>query len=161
MKLKVITSLSLFLLNTALGCSLLNPPNESPTPPPPIEEPADETTSNKISGEFCTFERIFPKEIHINERFIVKAVIEIKQQVQSAYLEEDGWFREFRVIQEPVSLWLDLGPGETRTFIYEVEMWLNPPDTHQVMFGSVSCNVGGLGESEVLELESNLKEALQ
>ena len=153
--------LSLFVILFALsGCALFGQSDDQPSPDGPEDPaappPVSTMQSDKMFGEACVFERVLPREIKMNEPFIVTANIEAKLDVQSAFLKEDGWFREFRKDRVPEFLWQFLKAGETRSYSYEVTMWSRQAENHPFMRGSLSCNAGGLGQSEVLELESKL-----
>lgn len=151
----LIALLPLLLLTTS--CDLLNPPPVD-LPDTPIEQPDvdPEPNANKLEGEYCTLERVMPAEIRLDEEFEVTVIVEAHQAVQSAFLEETGWFREFRRDRDTIVLWRDLKPGDKRVFLYKATMWSSQAKIHPWMTGLVSCNIGGLGESEVLELRSDL-----
>jgi len=160
MKLK--TSLLVIILALSLGgCDLFNrsesgngsTENPSEETPPPAQS---NLQTDRIEGELCIFERVLPNEIVINEPFIVTVNVEAIVEVQSAFIQEDGWFREFRKDREPIQLWQFMQPGERRVYTYEVTMWSRQAESHPFTTGTVSCNSGGLGLSEVLELRSDL-----
>lgn len=145
------------------ACDLLSPPTPHPVEPPdekPVIEP-EEPMSDSLEGEYCSIERILPDEIVLSEEFEVTVVVQALQAVQSAYLEETGWFREFRRDRDTIVLWRDLKPGDKKVFLYRATMWSSKAKSHPWMTGKVSCNIGGLGQSEVLELRSELNLVLE
>ncbi len=107
-------------------------------------------------GEFCSFERILPEAIRVGERFKVQVTIKIKQDAQVVMWEDDVWFPEFRLFQEPATLWIGLKAGETKVLLYEVQLWQAPTLPEVWMSGTLSCNVGGNSQSETLTLKSKL-----
>lgn len=121
-------------------------PEPDPTPPP---------QRDFAEGELCAFERLLPGEIRVGERFPVQVTIRTKQDVQVVTWEDNVWFPQFRLFQEPSALWITLKAGETYVLLYDVELWQEPPEDVW-MSGTLRCNPGGFSESEVLTVRSEL-----
>ncbi len=121
----------------------------------PKTAPAENVKHEIEEGDLCKFERIMPATIYKGIPFKVQVIITTKQPVQVLQWEDNVWFPEFRLKQEPSGVWLMIDTGQRISLEYEGELW-QPPTAEKVwMSGIVSCNAGGLGDSEELEMRTN------
>ncbi len=121
---------------------------------PPKPEP--KVQRDVLEGQLCTFERVLPEMIRLDEPFTVQVTIEANADVQVVTWEDSVWFPEFRLLQDPFQLWIGLQAGERQVLLYEVELWQTPATEDVWMSGTLSCNPGGFNDSEVLTLKSQL-----
>lgn len=125
--------------------------------PPPEPEPELKVQRDFEEGELCSFERILPGEIRVGEKFTVQVTIHVKRDVQVVVWEDNVWFPDFRLFQEPFMLWINLKANDTKVLLYEVQLWHTPSIPDVWMSGTLSCNPGGNSNSETLTLRSPLK----
>jgi len=121
----------------------------------PKSEPVANMKHQTEEGELCTFERIMPATIYKGVPFKVQVVITTKQPVQVVQWEDNVWFTGFRLKQEPSGVWLMIDAGQRISLEYEAELWQIPPTKDVWMSGAASCNDGGFGDSEVLEIRTD------
>jgi hypothetical protein len=121
---------------------------------PPKPEP--KVQRDVLEGQLCTFERVLPETIRLGEPFTVQVTIEAKADVQVVTWEDNVWFPEFRLLQDPFQLWIGLKAGQRQILRYDVELWQTPAAEDVWMSGTLSCNPGGFSDSEVLTLKSQL-----
>jgi len=138
---------------TSLGREALDELRLKVEPPP---QPEARVQHDITEGELCSFERILPEAIRVGERFSVQVILTAKKDVQVAVWEDNVWFPEFRLLQEPSQLWIGLKAGERVTLLYDVQLWQTPLVEDVWMSGMFSCNPGGNSESEILILRSQL-----
>ncbi|HED03521.1 MAG TPA: PKD domain-containing protein [Candidatus Fraserbacteria bacterium] len=119
-----------------------------PQPAPPAPEMQIDT----VEGELCSFTRILPPQVRVGDQFIVELQVQAKKDVQVAVVEDKVWFSQFHVLDNPEAIWLQLKAGERKILKYRVKLLYQPSQTW--MEGELSCNAGGLGNSEVLTLKS-------
>jgi len=122
--------------------------------PPP--KPEAKLQRDSAEGQLCYYERVLPEAVKVGDTFKVQATIRAKQDVQVVVWEENVWFPEFRLLQEPFKLWIGLEAGETKVLVYEVHLWRSPAVDEPWMSGSLSCNPGGWSESEILTIKSKI-----
>ncbi|MBI1730454.1 PKD domain-containing protein [Candidatus Acetothermia bacterium] len=123
----------------------------------PMLDHGNDTVHQEKDGDLCTFERIVPKTIYKGVPFKVQIVILTHQKVQVVQWEDDIWPPEFRLKQEPSGVWLMVDADQRISLQYDAQLW-NPPVTNGGklwMSGTVKCNAGGLGDSEILDLKTN------
>jgi len=123
---------------------------EEPTPP------EAKIQRDFTEGQFCSFERVLPEEIHVGHPFSVQVTLTAKQEIQIAVWEDNVWFPGFRLQHEPSALWLGIQAGETKVLRYDVDLWKTPQLEGVWMSGTLSCNPGGMNDSEILTLRSLL-----
>lgn len=108
-------------------------------------------------GDLCTIERTLPREIRVGDEFEVEVRITANQDVRFVTWEDTTWFPQFRVQEDPTLVsYQKMEAGSYRTLIYHVKLWQTPPKSDLWMEGFVKCNPGGWGESEELQLRSEL-----
>jgi hypothetical protein len=122
--------------------------------PPP--KPEARVQRDSAEGQLCYYERVLPEAVKVGDTFKVQVTIRTKQDVQVVVWEENVWFPEFHLLQEPFQLWIGLEAGETKTLAYEVQLWQAPAIAEPWMSGTLSCNPGGNSESEILTLKSQI-----
>ena len=122
--------------------------------PPPKPEPRIQRDVSE--GEICSFERLLPEEIAVGDRFTVQVTIRAKQDLQIVSWQDNVWFPEFRLFQDPTQVWIGMKAGETKILLYDVELWQTPIVEDVWMSGTLRCNLGGNHESEVHTLKSLL-----
>jgi hypothetical protein len=123
---------------------------EEPTPP------EAKVQRDFAEGALCSFERVLPEEIRAGDQFSVQVTITAKQEIQIAVWEDNVWFPEFRLKHEPSALWLGIKAGETKVLRYDANLWKTPQLEGIWMSGTLSCNPGGMNDSEILTLKSLL-----
>lgn len=124
--------------------------------PPP--EPEPQMQRDVKEGELCTFERVLPRGIGVGDEFQVEVTITANQDVRYIIWEDNAWFPQFRLKQDPSGVWIEgMKAGAKKILVYDVELWQTPPPEIDLwMEGMLKCNRGGLGESEELILRSEL-----
>jgi len=122
----------------------------------PRTSPSEKVRTVSREGMLCSFTRTVPEEIVENEPFKVQVVIETHAPVQVIQWEDVSWFPGFRLKQEPIGLWKMVPAGHRISLEYDVELWQEVKTESVYMTGETKCNKGGFGESEILELRSDL-----
>ncbi len=122
--------------------------------PPPKPEPQVQVDVSE--GEVCALERQLPKAVAVGERFTVQVTIRAKRDLQIVTWQDNVWFPQFRLLQDPTGVWIGMEAGEARVLLYDVELWQAPAAADVWMSGTLKCNLGGNHESEVHTLKSTL-----
>ncbi|OGF55926.1 MAG: hypothetical protein A2Z21_00775 [Candidatus Fraserbacteria bacterium RBG_16_55_9] len=122
---------------------------EAPKPEVKVQRDSEE-------GDLCAFERVLPEKIHVGDKFTVQVTLKAKQDVQVVTWEDNVWFPQFRLMHEPLGLWLGMKAGESKVLLYDVQLLQTPTLGGLWMSGLLSCNPGGSYESEHLTLKSQL-----
>ena len=122
-----------------------------PAPPEP------KVQHDKTEGNYCTFERTLPQTVRVGEEFRVEVRITANRDIRFVTWEDTTWFPQFRVQQNPTLVSYEMmEAGTYRTLVYDVKLWQTPTKSDLWMEGFVKCNPGGWGESEELQLRSDL-----